>query len=101
MSVRPVTHSTWQVLRTAKRSQSPPTRQSKDGSFVNELVEAGLLARVSGSADRPFEATYALTALGEHAAEYGEYDHAAREPAEPPVGANAKPIAPKGRKRPK
>jgi hypothetical protein len=50
-------------------------RKSKDGTFLTQLVDEGLLTRVSGSPDRPFEATYTLTALGEHAAEYGEYDH--------------------------
>jgi hypothetical protein len=33
------------------------------------------LSRVSGSKDKPFEATYALTEKGQHAAEYGEYEY--------------------------
>ena len=58
MPVRSTSHFTWQVLRAAKRSKKPstgralrvnPTRQTKDGSFLTALVEAGLLTRVSGS----------------------------------------------------
>jgi hypothetical protein len=82
--VRPTSHYTWQVLRTIKRSRKAPTgralrlipnRKTKDGSFLTELVTEGLLTRVTGSADKPFDATYALTTKGEHAAEYGEYDY--------------------------
>ena len=84
MPVRPTTHFTWQVLRTVKRSKKAPTgralrlvpsRKTKDGSFLTLLVEAGLLARATGSADTPFEATYVLTEKGKHAAEYGEYEY--------------------------
>lgn len=109
MSVRPITHFVWQLLRTAKRSPVPatgkrlrvvPTRQTKDGSFLAALVEEGLLVRVTGSAARPFEATYALTPLGEHAAEYGEYDHATK-PTEPTAEVTPKPTALKARKRSK
>ena len=84
MPVRPTSHFTWQVLRTTKRSKKPLTgrqlrlnrsRKTKDGSFLTALVEAGLLARVTGAADAPFEATYALTEKGRHAAEYGEYEY--------------------------
>ncbi|QJW95337.1 hypothetical protein [Frigoriglobus tundricola] len=87
MPVRPTTHFTWQVLRTVKRSTTPPTGRTlriaptvstKDGAFLTVLVEEGLLKRVTGTADAPFEATYALTALGEHAAEYGEYEYRVR-----------------------
>lgn len=72
----------WQILRTAVRSPEPPTgrqlrivpnRRTKDGSFLADLVAAGLLRVVTPDAD-PFAATYALTPLGEHAAEYGEYE---------------------------
>jgi hypothetical protein len=52
-----------------------PSRNTKDGSFLNILVDDGLLERLSGSATDPFEATYALTERGEHAAEYGEYEY--------------------------
>lgn len=104
MSVRPISHFSWQVLRTVKRSRKPsvgkqlrvsPTRHSKDGSFLNALVEEGLLARVTGSADQPFEATYSLTELGRHAAEYGEYDH---KPIQPEVSVPEPAPGPKARK---
>ncbi len=84
MPVRSTSHFTWQVLRAVKRSKKPPTgrtlrlvpsRYTKDGSFLTALVESGLLARVTGTADAPFEATYALTEKGTHAAEYGEYEY--------------------------
>lgn len=83
MPIFPVRHFEWQVLRTVKRSKTPPTgrvprlvpsRRAKDGSFLTDLVDQGLLARVTGSAAAPFEATYSLTAKGEHAAEFGEAD---------------------------
>ena len=76
-----VPHFEWQVLRAVKRSKRPPTgrelrlvmsRRTKDGSFLTTLVWRGLLAHASGGAAEPFAATYALTPLGEHAAEYGE-----------------------------
>ena len=84
MPVRPTSHFTWQVLRAVKRSKKPPTgralrlvpsRKTKDGSFLTALVDEGLLGRVTGSADAPFEATYALAEKGRHAAEYGEYEY--------------------------
>jgi hypothetical protein len=84
MPVRSTTHFTWQVLRAAKRSKTPstgrslrviPTRRTYDGTFLTALVEEGLLSRVSGSQDKPFEATYELTEKGQHAAEYGEYEY--------------------------
>ena len=90
MPIRATSHFTWQVLRAAKRSKKPltgkelrvsPTRHTKDGSFLTELVEEGLLSRVSGSGDKPFEATYALTEKGQHAAEYGEYQYEFNAPA--------------------
>ncbi len=94
MPKRPVSHFTWQVLRAAKRSKKPltgralrvtPTVRTKDGSFLTALVESGLLTRVSGSADAPFDATYALAPKGEHAAEYGEYEAEMKpRPAAPP-----------------
>ena len=61
MPVLPIAHFTWQVLRTAKRSKKPPTgrtlrtvpnRRTKDGTFLTELVDLGLLDRVTGTADR-------------------------------------------------
>ncbi len=89
MPVFPVTHFQWQVLRAVKRSRKPlvgrdlrlsPTRGTKDGSFLTALVELGLLARNGGSDKNPFEATYSLTELGKHAAEYGECEFPAGEP---------------------
>jgi hypothetical protein len=83
MAVLPVAHFEWQVLRAVRRSRKPavgralrlaPTRRTRDGAFLTELVDSGLLKRVTGTAEAPFEATYALTELGEYAAEYGECD---------------------------
>ncbi|MBA4186378.1 MAG: hypothetical protein C0467_00010 [Planctomycetaceae bacterium] len=83
MPVLPVTHNQWQVLRAVKRSRKPPigrelrlspTRGTKDGSFLTGMVRLGLLSRISGTEKEPFEATYALTETGKHAAEYGECD---------------------------
>lgn len=104
MPVLPVTHFEWQVLRTVKRGKGPqtgralrlvPSRRTKDGSFLTDMVTTGLLTRASGTADGPFEATYSLTAMGEHAAEYGECDFPlpAKKP-QPP----AQPVAAKKRK---
>ena len=83
MALLPVAHFEWQVLRAVRRSRKPPagrtlrlapTRRTRDGAFLTNLVELGLLKRVTGTPDAPFDATYALTELGEHAAEYGECD---------------------------
>jgi hypothetical protein len=83
MAVLPVAHFEWQVLRAVKRSRRPPagralrlapTRRTKDGTFLTQMVESGLLARVTGTPDSPFDATYSLTERGEYAAEYGECD---------------------------
>jgi hypothetical protein len=90
--VRPTSHFTWQVLRTAKRSKKPltgralrlaPTRNTKDGTFLVTLVTEGLLAFVTGGEDAPFDATYELTEKGKHAAEYGEYEYEVKRPTEP------------------
>ncbi|HUR54834.1 MAG TPA: hypothetical protein VMZ71_11930 [Gemmataceae bacterium] len=73
----------WQVLRAILRA-SPnypngrqlrlvPSRRTKDGSFLTDIVTRGLIKVVSKNKD-PFEATYALTPLGEYAAEHGEYE---------------------------
>jgi hypothetical protein len=102
MPVRSTSHFTWQVLRAAKRSKKPatgralrvtPSRNTKDGGFLTALVEEGLLARVSGSEGEPFEATYALTEKGQHAAEYGEYEYELK-PA--PAGSQGKPAGRRG-----
>jgi hypothetical protein len=59
----PIRHSEWQILRTAKRSRKPltgralrivPTRHTKDGTFLTDLVQRGLLSRVTGSEAAPF-----------------------------------------------
>lgn len=73
----------WQVLRAILRV-SPnypngrqlrlvPSRRTKDGTFLTDIVNRGLIKVVSKNKD-PFEATYALTPLGEYAAEHGEYE---------------------------
>jgi hypothetical protein len=73
----------WQVLRAILRA-SPnypngrqlrlvPSRRTKDGSFLTDIVNRGLIKVVTKNKD-PFEATYALTPLGEYAAEHGEYE---------------------------
>src|SRR3954470_4367667 len=98
MSTLPVSHFTWQVLRAVKRGKHPPTgkqlrlsptRKTKDGTFLDALVAAGLL-EVAG-VDEPTETTgrwppqfrtrYKLTPRGEHAAEYGEYERGVRRQA--------------------
>lgn len=73
----------WQVLRailraspnypTGRQLRLVPSRRTKDGTFLNDIVLRGLIKVVSKNKD-PFEATYALTALGEYAAEHGEYE---------------------------
>ncbi|MBP3961065.1 hypothetical protein J8F10_38075 [Gemmata sp. G18] len=102
MPVRPTSHFDWQVLRTVKRSKKPPVgrtlrlvpnRKTKDGSFLTELVEDGLLERLTGDATAPFDATYALTEKGKFAAEYGEYEYQMRPKAPVPTAP-----APKERK---
>src|SRR5437763_149243 len=81
--VLPVSHNQWQVLRAVKRNRKPitgrelrlnPTRNTKDGSFLTHMVRIGLLRRASGTERDPFAATYELTELGKHAAEFGECD---------------------------
>jgi hypothetical protein len=91
----PISHFTWQVLRAAKRSKKPPTgkqlrlaptRRTKDGTFLDELVRDGLLQVVSVDEPTeetrrwpaPFRTRYRLTATGEHAAEYGECEREVR-----------------------
>ena len=99
--VRPASHFTWQVLRRVKRGKKPPTgrslrpassRKTRYGSFLTTLVQEGLLARVTGSAHAPVEATYALTERGKFAAEYdaAKYELKPRG-IEPQVAADAVP----------
>lgn len=95
MPTMPVSHFTWQVLRAAKRSKTPPTgkqlrlvpsRKTRDGIFLDDLVSSGLLqvvgidqlsaAATDAEKRMPvqFRTRYKLTPLGERAAEYGEYE---------------------------
>jgi hypothetical protein len=79
----PLAQSDWQILRAAVRGgrkaltgrelRVTPTGRTRDGRFLTNLVERGLLKVVRPNTD-PFAATYRLTPLGEHAAEFGEYD---------------------------
>jgi len=95
----PLEHHTWQLLRSLVRAEAAgkdmsgaelriaPTRRTKDGTFLDELVRLGLIT-VSGKAAPPppgasaeeknrppqFRARYRLTPKGREAAEYGEYD---------------------------
>jgi hypothetical protein len=91
----PISHFTWQVLRAAKRSKKPltgkelrlaPTRRTKDGTFLDALVNDGLL-QVCGVDEATeetkrqpvqFRSRYKLTTNGERAAEYGEYERDVR-----------------------
>lgn len=90
----PITHGDWQILRVLVRAQGlavpgkklriVPSRRTKDGTFLDDLVTMGLLVAESvdelpqgapPSAIRApvqFRTRYRLTAKGEHAAEYGE-----------------------------
>lgn len=77
-----VSHADWQVLRHMVRSKKPAigsslrltlSRRTKDGTFLTDLVRMGLL-KVESKAKDPFEATYSLTELGKHAAEYGVFE---------------------------
>lgn len=92
-------HYDWQLLRYMVRAEAArkqpfgrelriyPTRLTKDGSFLDDLVELGLIAvaakapPLSAGAtldekNEPvqFRTRYALTEKGRHAAEYGEYE---------------------------
>ena len=89
-----------------KRSKKPPTgrtlrlnrsRDTKDGSFLTALVEHGLLTHMTGSAEAPFEATYALTEKGQHAAEYGEYEYELKPRSAGPESATNTPETKKSR----
>jgi DNA-binding HxlR family transcriptional regulator len=76
----PLSRWTWQALRvlarqgtaTGRELRHSPSRQSKDGAFLKRLVDAGLVAAFIRM-DDPFASSYRLTALGAHAAEYGEF----------------------------
>lgn len=76
-------HYDWRVLREVKRAKKKPvvgsklrlemSRRTKDGEFLTDLVRLELL-QVAQKGKTPFESTFLLTDLGEHAAEYGVYD---------------------------
>jgi hypothetical protein len=86
MAVAP--HAGAQQEPTAHRAQLRviPTRKTKDGTFLDELVKEELLEVVgvndappkphSASVEPPaqFRTLYRLTERGEHAAEYGAYE---------------------------
>jgi hypothetical protein len=83
MPVTPVSCMQWKVLRAVNRGDRPVlglnlrlahTGLAANVALLNGLVKLGLLVRTSGTDCEPFEASYQLTELGEHAAEYGEYD---------------------------
>ena len=78
----PISHSDWRVLRQVLRSRRPApggtlrldmSRRTKDGVFLDVLVQFGLLCVVTPG-DTPFDATYTLTDRGKHAAEFGVYE---------------------------
>jgi hypothetical protein len=98
----PISHADWQVLRAALRAGSPlfgrelrltPNRRTKEATSLDALVAAGLLLAVGkpeaadGRPGEPIQlrTRYRLTAFGEHATEYGEYERAFA-PEEKPVG---------------
>jgi hypothetical protein len=83
----------WQILRAVLRAEAAgrpplgrdlrinPTRKTKDGTFLDDLVADGFLVAVGKPepVDRwnepePFRRRYTLTDVGRHAAEYGEHD---------------------------
>jgi hypothetical protein len=74
-----------------------PSRRTKDGTFLTDLVEQGLLHRVTGTAAAPFEATYALTERGEYAAEYGECDFPPKAKSTEPTTTDRPKVGKKGK----
>ncbi|VTS03477.1 unnamed protein product [Gemmata massiliana] len=85
----PIKHATWQQLRVLARAKGKPvlgrdirivpTRFTKSGEFLDELIEAGLIERaegkpIAGNEPEQFRVRYTLTEKGRHAAEYGEYE---------------------------
>ena len=115
MLLIPLKHFYWQVLRVLVRAESAgeeyptgrelrliPTRTTKDGTFLDEMVEAGLIAvatsptkTASGEKGPPqFRTHYKLTEKGRHAAEYGEYEQAYTPADRPLTGLAAETIGP-------
>lgn len=74
-------HENWQRLRflvrtgerTGRDIRMTMSRKSRDGSYLTQLLNDGLIKVVVPAKDR-LDATYALTDLGRLAAEHGEYD---------------------------
>lgn len=99
MPLYPIPHEAWQQLRRIKRANGQPvpgravrvkpSRWTKSGEFLNELVAAGLIVRAGAVPPEstasfrlpaePFRFSYLLTEAGERAAEFGEIK-AARYP---------------------
>ncbi len=95
----PISHATWQQLRVLSRAKGKPvlgsviryspTRFTKTGEFLDQLVANGLIERVegkpvAGNEPEQFRVKYKLTERGHHAAEHGEYERD-RKPQEPPA----------------
>jgi hypothetical protein len=94
---------TWKILRVLARSPKmtavgkemrvTPSRKTKDGTFLDALVKAGLIEVRGGPTaktvdeDEPFQfrTHYRLTPLGADAAEYGEYQFDRPVPTDRPV----------------
>lgn len=86
----PASHYTWQLLRilvrngnrplTGRELRHTPSRPTKDGTFLDELVADGLLEAAGPPADgkdaepAQFRTPYRLTDKGLKAADYGEYE---------------------------
>lgn len=103
----PLSHATWQTLRAVLRAESVgelafgrelrinPTRRNRDGTFLDELIEMGLLTAVGkpptdeGREPIQFRTRYKLTKLGKHAAEYGEFEQSYSPKEMPTVGVAA------------
>ena len=122
-----LSHYEWQLLRLTLRAelakeQPPlgselriaPTRATKDGTFLDRMVAAGLIAVAvkapplpAGASEREkglpvqFRTRYKLTEVGRHAAEYGEYDKPHTPTPAPITGTAAELLAPSSSKKPK
>ncbi|OWK46424.1 hypothetical protein [Fimbriiglobus ruber] len=97
----------WQQLRFALRAGRPvygselrlvPTRKTKDGMFLTNLVVRGLLETVDQVTGDPWATTYRLTAVGRYVADYGECDFdTGTNVCRLPVGISADKVGPTGR----
>lgn len=94
--LRSLGHADWQVIRKIQRETKGtkkgtpgaglrmiPNRRTKDGTFLLDLEEWGLIERAGQDAPpkdaldkvpEPFLIRWRLTELGEYAAEYGEFE---------------------------